>query len=232
MEIKKTSKANLENKRWIFFLAGLSISSLIFYFIMEWKIEKRTNKFDSEELATLIIEKEFNGENLLMAPLIEKSEPQQKEKEKIVYEDFNITDKSVENQDTMPPVSLDKILSEEIKTISIADNTEKHSESAVLTEAEIMPQFPGGKSALALYISRNIKYPEAAIKQKKQGRVWCSFIVNEDGTVSDVKLEEGIYIFLDDEALRVLQTMPPWVAGEKNGEKVRIKVYLPVVFKI
>ena len=95
-----------------------------------------------------------------------------------------------------------------------------------------MPQFPGGNVELIRFIYSHIQYPQAALKQRIQGRVWCSFIVDRDGTISDVALEQGIYIFLDEEALRVLKTMPPWIPGKTQGESVRVKVYLPIVFKI
>ena len=112
-----------------------------------------------------------------------------------------------------------------------AVQSENKKQTNVAASAESMPQFPGGQTELIRFLYKNIQYPAIALKQKIEGRVWCSFIVEKDGSISNVNLEEGVYIFLDDEAVRVLKMMPNWVPGRTNGEYVGVKVYIPVVFK-
>jgi protein TonB len=232
MEIKKSSSADLENKRILFFLAGLVISLTLFYFLINWKISDTTEHVNTE--IPFFIENEFIQQGILKNAEIVEPIPE-KEEEKTVYEGFNPTDKITENQDE-PPLPADEIFPEESTEIN-SNNKEKietldEKTEEIPTAAEKMPQFPGGKIALARYLQSNIKYPEVAIKQHKQGRVWCSFIVNDDGTVSNITVEKGVYSFLDDEALRVLKAMPKWIAGEENGKKMCVKVYLPVVFTL
>ena len=93
-------------------------------------------------------------------------------------------------------------------------------------------EFPGGKVMLIQYIYRNIHYPPEALKQRINGRVISSFIINEDGSISDITLIQGIYKLLDEEALRVLHTMPPWKPAMKDGKAIKTKVIVPIVFKL
>ena len=93
-------------------------------------------------------------------------------------------------------------------------------------------EFPGGKIALIRYIYQNIQYPSVAIKQRIQGRVVSSFIINEDGSISDITLIQGVYSFLDDEVLRVLRSMPSWKPAMKDGKAVKSKVIVPIVFRL
>ena len=92
--------------------------------------------------------------------------------------------------------------------------------------------FQDGQIALLRYIYQNIQYPSAALKQRINGRVVCSFIVNEDGSVSDVSLLQGVYIFLDEEVLRVIDSMPLWNPALKDGKPVKVKYIMPVVFRL
>jgi protein TonB len=103
---------------------------------------------------------------------------------------------------------------------------------SLTAEAKTHPQFPGGESAFNRFLFYNIKYPASAVSQHQQGRVWCSFFVNSDGSVSDIQLEQGVFIALDQEAIRVLKTMPAWIPAQVNDKAVRTKVFVPVVFRL
>lgn len=93
-------------------------------------------------------------------------------------------------------------------------------------------EFPGGKVMLIQYIYRNIHYPPEALKQRIQGKVISSFIISEDGSISDITLVQGIYALLDEEALKVLHTLPPWKPAMKDGKAIKTKVIVPIVFKL
>lgn len=96
-----------------------------------------------------------------------------------------------------------------------------------------MPEFPGGKSEMSVYLSKNVKYPLEAKEIGAQGRVICEFIVNTDGSISDVKVvRSGGYYFLDNEAIRVVASMPKWNPGAKNGQPVRVRYTIPVNFRL
>ena len=102
----------------------------------------------------------------------------------------------------------------------------------VFDVVEVMPQFPGGQIAMLKYIMENIKYPEQAMKEGIQGRVAVSFIVEKDGSISDVKPVLSVHPLLNKEAVRVVKSMPKWTPGKQNGKPVRVRFNVPVMFKL
>ena len=102
----------------------------------------------------------------------------------------------------------------------------------VFDVVEVMPQFPGGQIAMLQYLMENIKYPEQAMKKGIQGRVAVRFIVEKDGSISDVKPILSVHPLLDKEAIRVVKSMPKWTPGKQNGKPVRVRFNLPVMFKL
>ncbi|HEX5001857.1 MAG TPA: TonB family protein [Bacteroidia bacterium] len=99
-------------------------------------------------------------------------------------------------------------------------------------EYEKMPEFPGGLDELVRYLSKEIKYPNKARKNSVQGLVMVRFIVNKDGSVSDIKIVKSVDERLDSEAVRVVQNMPHWDPGTQDGESVRVVFNLPIRFKL
>ena len=97
---------------------------------------------------------------------------------------------------------------------------------------EQMPEFPGGEDAMMAYISKNIKYPKAAVDNSVEGRVIVNFVVNEDGQITDVKTARGIGSGCDSEAERVVRSMPSWKSGKQNGKAVKVSYSLPVTFQL
>ena len=97
---------------------------------------------------------------------------------------------------------------------------------------EVMPQYPGGLAAMLKYIRENIKYPEQAMKEGIQGRVTVSFIVEKDGSISNVKAVRSVHPLLDKEAVRMVKSMPKWSPATQNGKPVRVRYNVPVMFKL
>ena len=97
---------------------------------------------------------------------------------------------------------------------------------------EVMPQYPGGQIAMMKYIMENMKYPEQAMKKGIQGRVAVRFIVEKDGSISDVKPIHSVHTLLDKEAVRVVKSMPKWSPGKQNGKPVRVQLIVPIMFKL
>lgn len=96
-----------------------------------------------------------------------------------------------------------------------------------------MPEFPGGVSAMMTYLMDNVKYPADAKKDKKEGRVACSFVITKEGKVTDAHVVKSSGTeSLDNEALRVVSNMPDWKPGKENGEPVNVHYTIPVVFKL
>lgn len=102
----------------------------------------------------------------------------------------------------------------------------------VFDVVEVMPQYPGGQIAMLQYLMKNIKYPEQAVKEGIQGRVTVRFIVEKDGSISDVKPVLSVHPLLNKEAVRVVKSMPKWTPGKQNGKPVRVRFNLPVMFKL
>ena len=97
---------------------------------------------------------------------------------------------------------------------------------------EVMPQYPGGQIAMLKYLMENIKYPEQAMKEGIQGRVTVRFIVEKDGSISDVRPILSVHPLLNKEAVRVVESMPKWTPGKQNGKPVRVRFNVPVMFKL
>lgn len=108
----------------------------------------------------------------------------------------------------------------------------KVEENQVFEYVEQMPSFPGGPSALMQYLSKNIKYPPFAEEMNIQGRVVCTFVVERDGSVTDIRIVKSVDSSLDKEAIRVVSAMPKWIPGRQNGQMVRVKYTLPVTFRL
>jgi TonB family protein len=97
---------------------------------------------------------------------------------------------------------------------------------------EQMPKFPGGDEALMQYVADHVKYPEEAKKAGRQGKVFVQFIVEPDGSLSNFKVLRGIGYGCDEEALRVVKSMPKWKPGMHRGKAVRVQYLVPVNFKL
>lgn len=98
--------------------------------------------------------------------------------------------------------------------------------------AEQMPEYPGGMPAMFEFLQKNMKYPKDAKKQKVEGRVMVMFVVETDGSISDVKVAKKTFPSLDAEAVRVVQSMPKWTPGRDKGKVVRVQYTLPVSFRL
>jgi TonB family protein len=97
---------------------------------------------------------------------------------------------------------------------------------------DIDASYPGGASALMKFFADNISYPREELEKNIQGKVYLSFVVNSDGTISEIKVERGTGSNLDQEAIRVLSIMPNWIPGEYGGKKIRQRMRLPINFSL
>ena len=105
-------------------------------------------------------------------------------------------------------------------------------ETKIFTVVEQMPMYPGGDAALMGYLRDNIKYPTVAAENGVQGRVVVGFVVERDGSITDVNILRGVDPSLDREAMRVVKSMPRWNPGKQNGSAVRVKYQVPVSFRL
>jgi protein TonB len=119
-----------------------------------------------------------------------------------------------------------------IKISNIQIQTEQSDNNEVVVVAEIMPVFPGGELAMRKFIAKAIKYPYIAAEKGIQGRVFVKFIVDKDGTVSDAKIARGVDPLLDNEAMRVILSLPKWTPGMTQGKTVNVSLMFPITFQL
>jgi protein TonB len=114
----------------------------------------------------------------------------------------------------------------------VVDEKPKEEETKVFDVVEQMPSFPGGDAELMKFLNSHIKYPAVAEENGIQGRVVATFVVERDGSITDVKVIKSVDPSLDKEAIRVLKSMPKWIPGKQNGSAVRVKYTVPVTFRL
>jgi protein TonB len=110
--------------------------------------------------------------------------------------------------------------------------TDSVKKEMVFDMPEQMPQFPGGGDAMDQFVNANIKYPPVAKEKRIQGKVYVQFIVEKDGSISDVVVRRGTNELLDAEAVRVVKLMPKWKPGSMKGKPVRVRYTLPITFSL
>ena len=166
------------------------------------------------------------------APVIKKDE-EVKEEDEIKLDEVQKSDKAVgaftvEGNDEVGGAVL------KAKDDIAAPEPPKHvvEETKIFTVVEQMPMFPGGDVALMGYLRDNIHYPTVAAENGVQGRVVVGFVVERDGSITDVNIIRSVDPSLDREAMRVVKSMPRWTPGKQNGSAVRVKYQVPVTFRL
>ena len=232
MEVKKSRGADLENLRVQGFLLGLIVVLAAMFVALEW------NSTDSG-WAFFETDDDLEAEMELSPLKRDKDEipmmlPQEQKVEQSKSEQLNLVDDDVEL--TFEPEPVER--PEDLKDQKDADDQDKpevvdmYNEPVDFRVVEDLPQFPGGASEFMKWLTRNLKYPVSAQNKKIKGRVVAQFIVNTDGSVSDLELTEHLEAACDREVLRVLRMMPKWQAGVMNAKPCRTKVCIPIVFNL
>jgi TonB family protein len=118
------------------------------------------------------------------------------------------------------------------RPFSYFEDTQQEEPVYASTEVSEKPEFYGGSVALEQYVSDHLKYPEAALKEEKEGRIWVEAIIEKEGTIKEVRIARGMGLGCDEEALRIVRSMPRWKPGKLQNSAVRVKVNIPVLFKL
>ncbi len=228
MEIKKTPKADLENKKSTWLLVGYVIVLAFMFVAFEWT--KRDVQIDTSQAVTDVV---FEEE--IEIPITEQPEvvaPPPPEAPSIA-ETLTIVEDDADVEETTIASSEETGQAVEIKYVPVAVEEEEPEEQTIFEVVEQMPEFPdGGMAGLMQFLSKNIKYPTIAQENGTQGRVTVQFVVNKDGSIVDAKVLRGVDPYLDKEALRVIGTMPKWKPGMQRGKPVRVKYTVPVMFRL
>lgn len=197
--------------------------------------EKKEAKVEKKEIIKQEPEKvveQVKSSVKFTAPIIKK-DSEVKEEDEIKLDEVQKSDKAVgaftvEGNDEVGGAVL------KAKDDIAAPEPPKHvvEETKIFTVVEQMPMYPGGDAALMGYLRDNIKYPTVAAENGVQGRVVVGFVVERDGSITDVNILRGVDPSLDREAMRVVKSMPRWNPGKQNGSAVRVKYQVPVSFRL
>ena len=229
MQLKKSLKASLEDKKLTYVLMGLIFVLSICYVAFEWgekdvtKHEDTTGQILEDE--ELDIEATVQEETPPPPPPPAPEIVQEVEVLNVVEDDVEteiIEVKTEENDEVVELVAPPAEVVEEVE-----------EEEVVFKVVETMPEFPGGQQALMKYLATNVKYPVIALENGIQGRVVCQFVVEKDGKPSNIQVVRSSgEPSLDKEAVRVISTMPKWKPGKQRGKPVRVTYTIPVNFRI
>lgn len=226
MEIKKSPKASLDDKRLTFTLIGLVVTLLIVWRVFEYK------SYDKQSLDTFTRQVEVIEEEMVEITKQEMPKPPvQAPKPQVTQIQVVEDDVEVEDIELNAEVDQNEEIEEYVYEAPEIEEEEIQEEEVFLSVEE-NPEFPGGPAKLLEYVQKNLKYPMMARESDIQGRVFVGFVVEKDGSISNVKVLRGIGGGCDEEAVRVVQSLPKFKPGKQRGNPVRVQYTLPIVFKL
>ena len=223
MEAKKNPKADLNKKTTLFLNIGLVVSLALVIMAFEWRF------YDDGELMDLgQVSDEF--EDVMEIPPTEQPPPPPpkiQQPEIIEVPDEEEIEEEIE-------VDLDVEITEEtvVEDIVFDEPVEEEVAEEIFTIVEDQPSPKGGMAAFYEYVGKKLKYPAQARRMGIEGKVFVEFVVDKDGTITDVKAIKGIGAGCDEEATRVIQTAPKWNPGKQRGRPVKVRMILPITFKL
>ena len=225
MDVKKSPKASLEDKKMLFVMMGLVMVLSLLYIGFEWTDKEITvyAATDTSLLAEEEIEVVQTAQELPPPP--PPPAPEIVEILNVVEDNVEVASVEINTEDNK-----DKVVA--ISAPVTSAPIEEEEDNVIFQVVEKMPSFPGGDAALFKFLGDNVKYPVIAQENGVQGRVICQFVVNRDGSIVDVEVVRSVDASLDKEAIRVIKSMPKWSPGQQRGKPVRVKYTLPVNFKL
>lgn len=228
METKKSQKASLENKRFLFIETGMVIALL---FVLS------AFSFSTKETAVSILEDNnsfIEVEDLIPVTMPQMQQPPSAPPIPVLSDQIDIVDDEIEINDDFKSLddnnfSVDiKDYIEEVPEENINDEEEIH-----FIQVEVKPSFNGGDAnEFSKWVNSKLIYPEIAKENGVQGKVTLQFTVNKDGSVSNVKVLRGVDSSLDKEAVRVVSNSPKWTPGRQRDRAVKVTYTFPVIFQL
>lgn len=228
MELKKSPKADVNQSRGLFFKIGLIVSLGLVIMAFEWE-----NPAQLETLDLGSIEDEFIEEMVVPDVTLPPPPPP-----KVIYDPI-IKEVPDEEEADIEKLEISEVTEPKPVTVfppvpqpAPHEIEEEETEPDFILLAEVQPKPKGGMAAFYKYLGKKIKYPRAAKRMQIQGKVFVQFIVDKDGRLTDIKVLKGIGGGCDEEAVRVLKEAPKWESGRQRGRPVRVRMSIPIVFKL
>lgn len=225
MDLKKSEKADLENKKNVFFMFGLVVALGVILLAFEW-----TSKQSKADSLGAIQSQEVEEEIIPITREQEVKPPPPPPPPKVV-EVLNIVEDDVKIDDEL---QIDDSEADDETVIDVAPvvsaKEEEEETNEVFFIVEDMPEFPGGELALRNYIANAVKYPVIAQENGIQGKVYVTFVVSKNGSVTKAAIARGVDPSLDKEAIRVVNSLPKWKPGKQRGKTVNVSYTVPINF--
>ena len=237
MESKKTSKADLNEKRGTFFVLGIIMALSLLFVSLEYTSKEFDSFLEDEYLDDLAQDFELLP-SMDEEEEIETASPQ--ERTTVLTENIKVTEEVPSEIDntSIPTPLIEQEVTEDMTNEKETDEqtppnvAEQAEEPIQFRIVEQYPEFPGGMTEYMKWLTRNLRYPDIARSQKIQGKVVVQFIVNQDGTIADAKVVKSVNPHLDREAMRVIRMMPSWKPGIQDNKPCKTMVAVPIVFKL
>jgi len=222
MEAKKNPEIALAKKTGLFLNIGFVISLILVIAAFEWK------SYDDTELLNLG-QVEDNFVAITEVPITKQPPPPPRVVRQV--EIIEIPDEEEIKEEI--EIVLDVEITEEtvIEEIVFEEPVEEEVVEEVFTIVEQNPTFVGGDLAFIKFVQSNLVYPEKARRMGLEGRVFVQFVVEKDGSLTNVAVIKGMRGDCNEEAIRVMQNSPNWLAGKQRGRSVRVQVVIPITFK-
>ena len=228
MEAKKTPKADLEKRRGLYLEIGLVVIMAVILAAFEHK------SYDEEQIEVVQRTAMDEVEDVIIQTQQEELPPPPPPEQPEVVTELNVIEDDAESKNEVDMSSFQR--QEEATNIEITpvkiEEEEEEDEQEIFQVVEQDPEFPGGIDALMKYLQQNIKYPQLARENNITGRVYVTFVVKKDGSVTGVRVLRDIGGGCGQEAIRVVKSMPKWTPGKQRGKNVRVQYNLPVNFSL
>lgn len=237
MESKKTSKADLNEKRGTFFVLGIILALSLLFVSLEYTSKEFDSFLEDEYLDDL-------AQDFELLPSMDEDEELEtaspQERTTVLTENIKVTEEVPSEIDntSIPTPLIEQEVTDDMTNEKEADEltppnvAEQAEEPIQFRIVEQYPEFPGGMTEYMKWLTRNLRYPDIARSQKIQGKVVVQFIVNQDGTIADAKVVKSVNPHLDREAMRVIRMMPSWKPGIQDNKPCKTMVAVPIVFKL
>jgi len=227
MEQKKYNKVNLEKKRNLYTAIGLLTALTIVLSAFEYRTVRsyEANTFGGLQFEDDIIE--IIPVSIPKAPVFPKKEVIHK-----IASSFLIDNAGLEEPIEIIPTDFDPNDMVLVNNVDLFTTEVVNEVDPPVLIPEIMPEFPGGITALREYLANELNYPITARREGTNGTVNLSFVVDKDGSITNVKVVHSIGGGCDEEAVRVVEAMPNWKPGKQGGQRVKVQYYLPINFRL
>jgi protein TonB len=226
MEVKKYEKVDLSRQSGLFMNIGLIVALGLCLLAFEWKTYDDLSAVNYEAQAA-------ETEELIEIPITEMPPPPPpviQQPEIVEVPDEEEIEEEIVNLDT--EITPETVVAPPAPPAPAAPVVEEEDPNEIFQVVENQPAPVGGYEAFYKYIGKNIKYPDQARRMGVEGKVFVQFVVDKDGSITDVQVLKGIGSGCDEEAIRVVKSAPKWTPGKQRGRPVRVRMSVPITFKL